>query len=267
MAVEHYLLARPISLSESKTIVFHEDGVASDRTATIAAGDYWLNGIGAASSIMNVIASAMDSAPSASNTYTGTYQGKWDEGAYNCHASIGTSGTSVKILGTSTFDLTTIGFPQSDTTFLATLNSTLSSAATWTSSHPLEDDDALSRMAGVKVFRASQRQTHTFQVADSEQRWAIGFQMLEQTRVLQRAAEDASDDWRALEKWWDSARKAEQIRIYATTEADTTKLTTLVAGDEYGDGWTLIGDSLENFEPVNDYPWYSAALSFAEYAA
>jgi hypothetical protein len=131
------LLGRVRITTINQTIRFVE-GV-SNRTATIAAGSYYLRGDGSARDLLKAIVDAMNAAPSASNTYSGTLVVSADKDTISIEVTI------TRATGSDTFSIawanaaTTLqaellGFPETDTANdAADKVGTLSPRGTWVS--------------------------------------------------------------------------------------------------------------------------------------
>jgi len=258
MSLKFWLLCGGVTLDGTETIQFKENGGAT-RTGTLAAGTYYLSGTGGSDDLATAIKTAMEGAIGATLTYTITYNGWIATDFRNCVLTIEPSATTVQILGASSFDLTTIGFPQSDTADSATLAASLSSTVSWCSDQPATELEPAEDKSMVFQTMTPSGKTHNAIIGDDQEMRMLTMELVNGDRTWTQLATDASDAARAFQGWRRLAKDGRPIQLYALTESADV-LTTATSADLTGT-YVLFGP-IVNRLPMVRHPGATNGFDF-----
>ena len=229
----HRVLCKAIVVtSANNTIIFREDGSGTDRTATIAAGTYYLIGDDSASDILGVIVAAMNNAPLAENTHSLTAGGPLTSTPF-FGWTITTDGTSFAFMTTgTTFPLADIGWDSAisgdfavDTSFAA--DSTIQQVVTYSPGviSSVQDPTGYDN-EGVYHHRRPDGSYVAGSTADPVRRWPLLWEYVSKGMSLIRHEIINENSW---EQFWRDINAGATLRLYEGLVSTGVWTPTLVA--------------------------------------
>lgn len=227
----HRVLCREIVVtSANNTIIFREDGGVTDRTATIAAGAYYLIGdFGNAACILDAITDALNNAPSVANSYSVTAGGPSSTTPFLTW-TLATDGTSFALMTAgTTFPLADIGWDSADSGSFAATYSYSSSTVTQTAVYSpgvisSVQDPAGRTSDGDYLYTRPDGSHVSVQTTSSYRRWPLLWEYVSAGMSLERHEAALEHSYEAF---WDASRH-KRMRIYEGVPA-TLWTPTLVA--------------------------------------
>ena len=258
--VKFWALAGAVTIETgNNTIKFKEDGGAT-RTATVAAGTYYVDGQGDAGDLLAAIATAMDAAGALGRSYALAYTGKVNSGAVTGAVTVTTSAGTVQLIAASTtFDMGLIGFPTVDSAVAASLTSSLSPSTTWTPDQPIVDLDPAQDVSKTFQTMTPSGKSYVAKLGESQELYDLAFEVIEGQRVWTWQAEAEADSARSFQSWRRLAIDGRPVRVYKLDET-AGDLAAATAADLLG-VYVLHGDILSRL-PKAKHPDSSNAFDF-----
>lgn len=232
MAAEWDVFASEITITAAvnDTIRIREDGAGTIDVA-LPAGTYYL--IGTGDGLADALSDAINSESTLSGTgagYTVTCVFSTTAGQPTATFTIATDATSLQILSAGTdFDLTQIGFPQSDSAAAASISSSLSPTATWLSDQPYVVRPDEGGQKSSKQLVAVDGTRYTFNMADRITPRVVGFDSVTPDRT--RESESTGDTARTFEAFRELTSDGRKIKMYRKAEASAGTLDTVATAD------------------------------------
>ena len=227
----HRILCREIVItSANNTIIFREDGGVTDRTATIAAGTYYLIGANLAGDILNAIINAMDAGTGVAAGYGVNAAGPLTTTPY-IGWTIGTDSTSFAFMSSgTTFPLADIGWDSADSgTFAATYSyssSTVTQTAVYSPGVISSVQDPAGRTSDGDYLYTRPDGSHvSVQTTSSYRRWPLLWEYVSSGMSLERHEATLEHSYEAF---WDASRH-KRMRIYEGVVSGAVWTPTLVA--------------------------------------
>lgn len=241
MSVSFWLLSKRVVIDSSNNIIKFKEGTTL-RTATVAAGSYYLDGRAEADSLLTAVVAAMNAAATA--TITSSYRGQIAQGGVTGIVTL--AGAALQLIESgSTFDFTQLGFAQADSVSSSPLVSNLSPTVTWCGDQPAVEPDPSSVASYVYESRTPSGKVEANEYGDDQRLRQLFFEYIEGSRVWQELS--TSDPGRTFEAWRALAKLCVPFKLYLVGESlDVLDVPT--AAELLG-VYTFTGDILQSFSP------------------
>lgn len=269
MAVKYYVMLNAVTITtgSNDTIIYH-DGTA-DRTATIAAGTYFLRTDGGGgSNLADAIETALDGAPSTLITFTTSVYHDQNPANVATQFEMAASGAWT-LRNTGTFDLTLVGYDSTLFPIASTadnVNATLSAKCAWVGSEPPASDDLVVR-ANTVQNRTVGGQVYTSDQGGPYDDRALSFIMMDDARTRQEG--NTTDPNASFQTFWEQSRGGTRIELHSGVISAGTLLENMDAGTLIGT-YVMSADTASGFRPQRHSPGvalYSFGVNLMEYAA
>lgn len=260
----HRCLCRAIVLTSANNVFkFQEDGAGPTRTATIAAGTYYLNGTGGADDVITALAAAMTTGSGVGATYTVDAYSALSLGVI--FWGIVTDSTSVTYIeSATTFPVAMIGIDSSlDASFAASLNPSNASPCegAWTADVISSVQDPAGYMGGSSYVHTRPDGSHVAgRTAVPHKTWPCRWEFVNKRRVWQRH-ETSVYDW-SWEAFWLAVNAGERMQLTEFVNVSTGQVATTTVVSE----GTLAPDSRREIGITrdSDVPTFSIEATFYE---
>lgn len=262
----YHLAAAIVIDSTNNTIIFHEDGGATDRTATVASGTYYFYGDGSeATDILTAVETALNAGTGVGATYTINNVGITPTSTTTVYTyDISTSSTSISIRGahgSTTFPLAAIGFSATNTAF-GEPSPDVAPTHAWVAEQPSVLLDIDGSDGAVKQHRTPSGRKYTFAISDPMERRVLEWRFVAQVRVLDEYGSTLPT--RSLQSFWALIRTGLQFRV------DKLDAETFCSSSTLVDLYVLSEEDCSKFRvDRNDQrsPFYDIRWTAEEYVA
>lgn len=248
MSVLYYAFLDAVTVPTGGQTIIINDG--SDRTATVAAGTYYLRGDGSSDDLLKAVTDAIDAATS--RTLADSYV-RLDVDADNAGAQIYLELSDTWTLKTTgTFDLSLLGIDQALHPGNVTIGilSTLTPACVWTPNEPPRNDDD-DPNGVVFLHRAADGSAYHFDAGGPYSDRAIGFSLLDRRRV--RAFDNPFDEAATFRAFWERVRGGTTFEVHSLPISSGTVLVGPSQGSRVG-RFKLAESSARRVPPVRYDP-------------
>jgi len=228
----HRILCKAIVVtSANNTIIFRENGGGTDRTATIAAGTYYLVGANVAGDILNAIINAMDAGTGVAAGYGVNAAGPLTTTPF-FGWTISTDSTSFAFRSTgTTFPLADIGWDSADSgSFAATYSLSSSTTPQVVTFSPgvissVQDPTGYDN-EGVYHHRRPDGSFVAGSTADPVRRWPLLWEYVSKGMSLIRHESGQENSW---EQFWRDINAGSTLRLYEGLVSGAVWSPTLIA--------------------------------------
>lgn len=206
-----------------QTIVYHDN--TADRTATIAAGTYYLRGDGESGDLLAAVEAALEGAPSSSIT-AWTAAVAFDVDTDNPCASVTLSAPGVYTLKvTGTFDLAALGFTAEQGSSVGDVTSDVSCSCAWVSNQPYDTKEPQPRRSVEQHEAPEEGSVYTFATSDVKRDRSLVFNFIRGARAMKER--NTSDPAASFESWWEDASDGRSVEIHLPAVSSGSALAAL----------------------------------------
>ena len=225
--------------SANNTVIINEG--ASDLTATIASGTYYLKGDGSADDLAQAIEDALNAAGAFTYvvaleyTTDPTLSGKT---ASNVVISTSPANTFALKWGAGLFDGELLGYAGTNLSGATSYTAPSSAQLSWVSTEPVHSREP-DPESDVAQHVTPDGQTYTFRSGGPRTRRTITFSVVDERRVLKER--NTADEAETYEKWWERYQLGYPLQVHLVAESSagylsgpssSTLLETMVLDEE-----------------------------------
>lgn len=219
------LYAVEVTTGVNDTIIYN-DGTA-DRTATIAAGTYYLGGVGGDGDLLDAVETALEGAPSSALTaWTVTLGQSIDATSLASYVLLSAGGPfTLKVSGT--FDLDLLGFTAQQASTSDQVLSDASCACAWVSTQPYDTKEPAPRRTVEQHETPEQGTVYTFALSDVRRDRSLVMNLISGKRALKER--NTSDEAATFEAWWETASDGRGVEFHLPAIDSGTTLAALTS--------------------------------------